>query len=137
MTKETETNIIELYDAAEDKNKQIKLMVDLKYGTESEILKVLHDHNRAWDIKTKRGRKPSNNNKPKNRPRKQKIETVVEKEVTPVVNTSDDGKNDILSPEVKNYLRHELRNISSRIDYHKKKIVELEKVYEQVQELTK
>lgn len=51
--------IIELYDAAKDKEEQIKLMTKMGFGKKSEILKVLHEEGRALNIEIKkRGPKP-------------------------------------------------------------------------------
>lgn len=51
--------IIELYDAAKDKEEQIKLMAKMGFGKKSEILKVLHEEGRALNIEIKkRGPKP-------------------------------------------------------------------------------
>lgn len=51
--------IIELYDAAKDKEEQIKLMAKMGFGKKSEILKVLHEEGRALNIENKkRGPKP-------------------------------------------------------------------------------
>lgn len=43
--------IIELYDAAKDKEAQIKMMVSMGFGSRYQILQVLHENNRALDIK--------------------------------------------------------------------------------------
>lgn len=51
--------IIELYDAAKDKEAQIKIMSSMGFGSRYQILQVLHENNRALDIKmSKPGPKP-------------------------------------------------------------------------------
>lgn len=50
MDQQTKGTIIELYDAAKDKEDQIKLMKELGFGTRSEILKVLHEAGKALNI---------------------------------------------------------------------------------------
>ena len=51
--------IIELFDAAKDKEQQIKIMTNMGFGSRYQILQVLHENNRALDIKmSKPGPKP-------------------------------------------------------------------------------
>ncbi len=51
--------ILDLYDAAKNKEDQIKTMVSMGFGSRYQILQVLHENNRALDIKVlKPGPKP-------------------------------------------------------------------------------
>ena len=51
--------ILDLYDAAKNKEDQIKTMVSMGFGSRYQILQVLHENNRALDIKIlKPGPKP-------------------------------------------------------------------------------
>ncbi len=51
--------ILDLYDAAKSKEDQIKTMVSMGFGSRYQILQVLHENNRALDIKiSKPGPKP-------------------------------------------------------------------------------
>ncbi len=56
MDQQTKGTIIELYDAAKDKEDQIKLMKELGFGTRSEILKVLHEAGKALNIPIRKKR---------------------------------------------------------------------------------
>lgn len=56
MDQQTKGTIIELYDAAKDKEDQIKLMKELGFGTRSEILKVLHKAGKALNIPIRKKR---------------------------------------------------------------------------------
>ena len=51
--------ILELYDAAKDKDEQIKCMVSMGFGSRYQIVQLLHENDRALDIKiVKPGPKP-------------------------------------------------------------------------------
>lgn len=51
--------ILELYDAAKDKDEQIKCMVSMGFGSRYQIVQLLHENDRALDIKiSKPGPKP-------------------------------------------------------------------------------
>lgn len=50
MDQTTKKTVIELYDAAKNKEDQIKLMKELGFGTKGQILKALHEEGRALDI---------------------------------------------------------------------------------------
>lgn len=51
--------ILDLYDAAKNKEDQIKIMVSMGFGSRYQILQVLHENNRALDMKiSKPGPKP-------------------------------------------------------------------------------
>lgn len=57
MDQTTKKTVIELYDAAKNKEDQIKLMKELGFGTKGEILKALHEEGRAMDIQPRKKRK--------------------------------------------------------------------------------
>lgn len=57
MDQNTKKTVIELYDAAKNKEDQIKLMKELGFGTKGEILKALHEEGRAMDIQPRKKRK--------------------------------------------------------------------------------
>lgn len=56
MDQNTKKTVIELYDAAKNKEDQIKLMKELGFGTKGEILKALHEEGRALDIQARKKR---------------------------------------------------------------------------------
>ena len=56
MDQNTKKTVIELYDAAKNKEDQIKLMKELGFGTKGEILKALHEDGRALDILSRKKR---------------------------------------------------------------------------------
>lgn len=56
MDQTTKKTVIELYDAAKNKEDQIKLMKELGFGTKGEILKALHEEGRALDILSRKKR---------------------------------------------------------------------------------
>lgn len=56
MDQTTKKTVIELYDAAKNKEDQIKLMKELGFGTKGEILKALHEEGRALDIQARKKR---------------------------------------------------------------------------------
>lgn len=57
MDQTTKKTVIELYDAAKNKEDQIKIMKELGFGTKGEILKALHEEGRAMDIQPRKKRK--------------------------------------------------------------------------------
>lgn len=51
--------ILDLYDAAKDKEEQIKCIVSMGFGSRYQIVQLLHENDRALDIKvSKPGPKP-------------------------------------------------------------------------------
>lgn len=56
MDQTTKKTVIELYDAAKNKEDQIELMKELGFGTKGQILKALHEEGRAMDILSRKKR---------------------------------------------------------------------------------
>lgn len=63
MDQTTKKTVIELYDAAKNKEDQIKLMKELGFGTKGEILKALHEEGRAMDIQPRKRKDTMEENK--------------------------------------------------------------------------
>lgn len=127
MDQQTKGTIIELYDAAKDKEDQIKLMKELGFGTKGEILKVLHEEGRALDIL----------------PRKKREDTMEENK------TWIESRN--ISQELKEFFMINLEQLENKIKEVEKDITDLnlqiqqdleekkklEKIYKELFELTK
>lgn len=65
MTDKTKADVIEIYDAAKDKKEQVRLMVEMGFGTRAQIINALHEAGRAMEFKTSgRKAKPQNDKTP-------------------------------------------------------------------------
>lgn len=94
--------ILEIFDAAKDKEEQIRIMTSMGFGSKYQILQVLHENNRALDIKM---------SKPGPKPKKDPAEAAdVEKE--------QKDKREVVMPlplDVKQLLLDELEGIDANI----------------------
>lgn len=127
MDQNTKKTVIELYDAAKNKEDQIKLMKELGFGTKGEILKALHEEGRALDILSRKKRE----------------------------DTMEDNKawveNRNISQELKEFFMMNLEQLENKIKEVEKDITDLnlqiqqdledkkrlEKIYKELFELTK
>lgn len=130
MDQQTKGTIFELYDAAKDKEDQIKLMKELGFGTRSEILKVLHEAGKALNIPI----------------RKKREDTMAAEEQ----NAWIENKKEI-SQELKEYFITDLEKLETKIKEIEADITDLnfqiqadledkrklEKIYKELFELTK
>ena len=127
MDQNTKKTVIELYDAAKNKEDQIKLMKELGFGTKGEILKALHEEGRALDIL----------------PRKKREDTMEENKAW------TESRN--ISQELKEFFMINLEQLENKIKEVEKDITDLnlqiqqdleekkklEKIYKELFELTK
>lgn len=127
MDQTTKKTVIELYDAAKNKEDQIKLMKELGFGTKGEILKALHEEGRAMDIQ----------------PRKKREDTMEENKA------GIESQN--ISQELKEFFMINLEQLENKIKEVEKDITDLnlqiqqdqeekkklEKIYKELFELTK
>lgn len=127
MDQATKKTVIELYDAAKNKEDQIKLMKELGFGTKGEILKALHEEGRALDIL----------------PRKKREDTMEENKAW------TESRN--ISQELKEFFMINLEQLENKIKEVEKDITDLnlqiqqdleekkklEKIYKELFELTK
>lgn len=127
MDQTTKKTVIELYDAAKNKEDQIKLMKELGFGTKGEILKALHEEGRALDIL----------------PRKKREDTMEENKAW------TESRN--ISQELKEFFMINLEQLENKIKEVEKDITDLnlqiqqdleekkklEKIYKELFELTK
>lgn len=98
--------ILELYDAAKDKDEQIKCMVSMGFGSRYQIVQLLHENDRALDIKiSKPGPKPKE--KPEEKDPEEAARENPQKDKTP---------DRLPMPlDVRQYLIDGLENIDARI----------------------
>lgn len=127
MDQTTKKTVIELYDAAKNKEDQIELMKELGFGTKGEILKALHEEGRAMDIQ----------------PRKKRKDTMEENKAG--------IENQNISQELKEFFMINLEQLENKIKEVEKDITDLnlqiqqdqeekkklEKIYKELFELTK
>lgn len=127
MDQTTKKTVIELYDAAKNKEDQIKLMKELGFGTKGQILKALHEEGRALDIL----------------PRKKREDKMEENKA------GIESRN--ISQELKEFFMINLEQLENRIKEVEKDITDLnlqiqqdledkkklEKIYKELFELTK